>query len=85
MEAQELPGDDKRSHVRWIKPVPSCPSKPDSNNPQSASGRYPVGESTVTYKYTIGGSYNKKDIECPVHIDVPGELFFKLGKQMAGP
>ena len=33
-----------------------------------------MGESTVTYKYTIGHSLNKQDIECHVNIHVPGML-----------
>ena len=44
------------------------------DNRRSNRGRFPVGESTVTYKYTIGHRLNKQDIECYVNIHVPGML-----------
>ena len=48
--------------------------KASRDNRRSNRGRFPVGESTVTYKYTIGHSLNKQDIECHVNIHVPGML-----------
>ena len=74
MEAKQIPGPDKKSFVSWTKPEPNCPNKPNSNNPRLTYGQFPVGKTTVSYKYTIGHGLNKFDLECHVNIYVPGTL-----------
>lgn len=74
VEVQRLPGYDRKSYVRWLEPKPNCTYTASEENRRTSTGRFPVGESTVTYKYTIGRGLNKQDIESHVHIHVPGML-----------